>query len=260
MVSPSIVHHLSSSRLVRRTHIPELAILEEKVSADAIACCDRAFDSSSFFAVLAAGNASPPLLQYVFLQYLFFRDQLHRWFGLCIMRAPSCSDPHQKSAIMALTDHVFTDLRDNHELMYEEFLRLLGVDEAARRRATPSAASSAYMRSFVDEFAAERHDFYSALAALSGRELCVALRNRRLLSQYFVPRGLEQPAWLVLHSELEAEHFRDALRPVLEASDPDSAAFAAHFRAISQAIERHVSYFDQLLLEYEQTNDRVTKG
>ena len=260
MVSPNIVRHVSSSRLARRTHVPELAVLQQKVSADAIACCERALDSSSFFAVLAAGKASPPLLQYVFLQYLFFRDQLHRWFGLCIMRAPSSSDPHQKRAVMALADHVFTDLRDSHELMYDEFLCLLGVDEAALRGATPSAASIAYMRSFVDEFAAERHDFYGALAALSGRELCVALRNRRLLRQYFVPRGLEHPAWLVLHSELEEEHFQDVMRPVLEASEPDSAAFPAHLRAMSRAIEGHVSYFDQLLLEYEQTNYGLTSA
>jgi hypothetical protein len=252
MTSPSIVHHLSSSRLCRTTQTPELAIREEKVSADTVACCEGAFDSSSFFCLLAAGNASPALLQYVFLQYRFFRDQLHRWFGVCIMKAPSCSDPHQKSALMALADHVFTDLRDNHELMYDEFLRLLGIDEAEVQKTTPSAASTTYMRSFIDEFAAERADFYSALAALSGREICVSLRNRRLLSQYFIPRGLERPAWLVLHAELEVEHFRDAVRPLLEAGEPDAAAFAAQFRARSRAIEKHVSYFDQLLLEYEQ--------
>jgi hypothetical protein len=242
----------SSSRLDRSHPIAgDGARLEAAVSAHAIRCCERAFDGSAFFQALAAGAVDEGLMRYAFLQYRFFRDQLHRWFGLCIVKGPSCRDPAQKAAIMALADHVFTDLRDAHEEMYDAFLRDLGVSEADASLAAPSPATCRYIQSFFDDFGLDTSGFFVALTALGGRELCVSLRNRRLIDQYFGPRGLAPPTWIALHAELELEHFHDAIRPVLgEPHGGDATTFAAASAAVEQAVSSHVRLFDDLLGEH----------
>jgi hypothetical protein len=192
-----------------------------------------------------------PLLRYAFLQYRFFRAQLHRWFALCIIKVVSGADLGQRDSVMALAHHVFTDLRDGHDLMFADFLRELdvGVDEICASRASP--ATVAYMQSFFDDFGYGPSNFYEALGALSGRELCVALRNRRIIRGYFEPRGTEPPTWIALHAELELDHFHDAVRPALAHSSGDPQALANLTKAIERGIDRHIDYFDELLREYQ---------
>jgi hypothetical protein len=222
---------------------------EEEFTTQTINHCQRALDRSAFFRALAAGTVDGPLLQYAFAQYGFFRDQLHRWFALCIVKAPDCREPGHKAAIMALADHIFTDLRDGHDEMFDAFLQDLPVSKIAAALEQPSDATRRYIRSFFDDFGFETEDFFVALAALGARELCVSPRNQRLIRHYFVPRGIEPPTWIALHADLELDHFHDVVRPMLAARRNDIPTLTAARSAAERAIDHHVQLFDDLLLE-----------
>jgi hypothetical protein len=127
-VAPEIVS--TSSRLNRAVELPPaLKAQEAAITAETIAYCHTALDRSRFFSLLKAGSIPPSVMQYVFLQYRHWRDRLHQWFGLCIVKAESCTDPDQESALLSLADHIFTDLQDGHNQMYLEFLHALGLSE-----------------------------------------------------------------------------------------------------------------------------------
>lgn len=247
---------LTSSRLDRNLDRSETVQTQAEIlSARTIDYCNQALDRSRFFNLLAAGKMTQSLMQYTFLQYHHWRDRLHQWFGLCIVKAGSCTDPHQKTAILSLADHTFTDLKDNHSEMFVEFLYDLGLNDSEIAAAKRSPATSAYERSFFEEFGYDTHNFYEALAALSGRELCVSVRNARLLEKYFDSRNLKHPTWLSLHAELEVDHYHDSIRPVLMRYE-DAAKLTSVVQAVEQGIDRHVQYFDDLLDEYEALNRR----
>ena len=242
----------TSSRLDRETELPPIVKAQmEVISTKAIAYCRESLDRSGFFTLLKTGTIAPSLIQYAFLQYHFWRERLHQWFGLCIVKAESCLDPDQKGAIMALADHIFTDLRDGHNEMFLEFLYDLGLNDAEIAAFQPSRATLSYGRSFFDDFGYDTSNFYEALAALSGRELCVAIRNRMILEFYFDAHGMQPPTWLALHAELEVEHFHDAIRPVLTHHAEDAAKIADLMKAVRRGIDRHVQYFEEMLREYE---------
>lgn len=242
---------LTSSRLNRDIVPPAIQAQAATISSRTIDYCHEVLDRSQFFCLLKAETITPQLMQYVFVQYHFWRDRLHQWFGLCIVKAGSCTNPDQKSAIMSLADHIFTDLQDNHTQMYWEFLHELGLSDAEIVVAQRSSATASYERSFFDEFGYGTENFYEALAALSGRELCVSIRNQRILQSYFDARGMKHPTWLSLHEELEVNHFQDSFFPVLAHYQENSVKLNSVIKAIERGIERHVQYFDDLLHEYE---------
>ena len=242
----------TSSRLNREPSLsPELEVQKQIISERTIAYCHEVLDRSRFFSLLKDGKMPPALMQYAFLQYHFWRDRLHQWFGLCILKAGSCSDPHQKVAIMSLADHTFTDLQDGHSEMYVEFLHDLGLDDEEIYAARNSQATVAYERSFFDDFGYETDNFYEALVALSGRELCVSIRNQRILQDYFDIRSMKHPTWLALHAELEVEHFHDTFRAALICYAENSIKINDLMKAVERGIDRHVQYFEDLLVEYE---------
>ncbi len=242
----------TSSRLNRDIELPPAVKAQFlEITSSTIVHCHEALDRSRFFWLLKTGAITPPMMQYAFLQYYFWRDRLHQWFGLCIVKAGSCTDPDQKSAIMSLADHTFTDLQDDHSEMYVEFLHDLGLSNTEIIASQRSAATASYERSFFDEFGYGTDNFYEALAALSGRELCVSIRNARILQSYFDARGMKHPTWLSLHAELEVNHFQDSIRPVLTRFKGDSTKLHSVIKAVERGIERHVQYFEELLHEYE---------
>lgn len=224
---------------------------EEAVTAQIIAYCQAALDRSRFFNLLKAGQITPSVMQYIFLQYHHWRDRLHQWFGLCIVKAGSCTEPNQEAAIMSLADHIFTDLQDGHSEMYIEFLHELGLSDDDIAASQRSEATASYERSFFDQFGYETDNFYEALAALGGRELCVSLRNVRILQSYFDARQMKHPTWLSLHAELEVDHFQNSIRPVLAHSEENADRLNGVITAVESGIARHVQYFEDLLQEYE---------
>lgn len=166
---------VASSRLNRQRSSQEQA-QDSAAASVAIAYGERALDRSEFFAALSRGEISPGTMAYVFGQYGFFRLQLHTWFAVCLLKANNAADPTQRSTIMALADHIFTDLQDNHDGMFGDLLTQLGFDTGSLHGEEPSAATLAYMRSFADDYSGDECDLFTAVAALSGRELVVALR------------------------------------------------------------------------------------
>jgi thiaminase len=240
----------SSSRLPRDSEERRRAALAGGFVPDAIARCERAFDASPFFQRLGTGELTPEQLRYVFGQYGHFRLQLHRWFGLCISKASNSAEPAERQAILALADHIFTDLRDDHDQMFREYLHQLGFPSWTLHGEPVSEATRAYVGSFFDDCGASSCSFFEAIAALGGRELSVALRNRRLLELYFGPRGLNAPAWISLHAELEVEHFVDVIEPFVARDGNGSAQLRAARGAIGRAVGRHVGYLDALLREH----------
>lgn len=250
MTVPAIA--LTSSRLNRDIELPPaIKAQAAAITSRTITYCQNVLDRSQFFCRLKAQTITPQLMQYAFLQYRFWRDQLHRWFGLCIVKAGSCTDQDQKSAMISLADHIFTELQDSHCEMYLEFLHELGLSDTEIVVAQPSSATASYERSFFDEFGYGTENFYEALAALSGRELCVSIRNERILQSYFDARGMKHPIWLSLHAQLEVNHFQDSIYPVLVHYEKDSVKLTNVIKAVECGIERHVQYFDDLLHEYE---------
>lgn len=241
---------LTSSRLDRKELPATIEALEKSITAQTIAYCHTALDCSRFFSQMKTGKITPSLMQYVFLQYHYWRDRLHQWFGLCIVKSGSCTDPDQKSALLSLSDHIFTDLQDGHSEMFVEFLHDLGLSDDDIAGSQRSQATASYERSFFDEFGQGTDNFYEALAALSGRELCVSIRNTIILQYYFDVRSMKHPTWLSLHAELEVNHFQDSIRPVLVHYD-NSDKLTRVVKAVEQGIDRHAQYFEDLLQEYE---------
>jgi thiaminase len=242
----------TSSRLNRESILsPEVEAQREAISNRTIAYCHESLDRSRFFSLLKDGEISTSMMQYAFLQYHFWRDRLHQWFGLCIVKAGSCSDPNQKVAIMSLADHTFTDLQDGHSEMYVEFLHDLGLSNDEIYASNRSPATLAYERSFFNDFGYDTDNFYEALVALSGRELCVSIRNQKILQYYFDARQMKHPTWLSLHAELEIEHFHDTFRAALTCYADNSVKIADLMVAVERGIDRHIQYFEDLLYEFE---------
>jgi thiaminase len=242
----------TSSRLNRELILlPEIEAQKQMISKNTIAYCHESLDRSRFFSLVKNGEIAPSSIQYAFLQYHFWRDRLHQWFGLCIVKAGSCSDPHQKVAIMSLADHTFTDLQDGHSEMYVEFLHELGLGDDEIAASHRSLATIAYERSFFEDFGYGTNNFYEALVALSGRELCVSIRNQLILQNYFDARSLKHPTWLALHAELEIEHFHDTFRGALTFCANNSIEINDLMEAVKRGIDRHIQYFEDLLVEYE---------
>jgi thiaminase len=250
----------SSSRLPRATgEERELTATEEALLDDQREQCVRRFDESVFFQRLAAGVVTGEALGYIFGQYGHFRIQLHRWFAFCILLAKDASQPAQRQSIMALADHVFTDLRDDHDVLFAECLECFGLPAGTLYAGSPSPATRTYIESFMDDTRASAATWLEATAALAGRELSVALRNQRLIRSYFAPRDQTAPIWIGLHAELEVDHFLDALRPVLAERALGTASLAALHLAVGGAFGRHAEYLDALLDEYEALQASSTR-
>lgn len=249
----SSVAATTSSRLNREINLPiEVEAQIDAVSTATISYCNEALDGSRFFRLIQDGNMPLSMLQYAFLQYHHWRDRLHQWFGLCIVKAGSCTNPDQKIAIMSLADHIFTDLQDGHSEMFLEFLHDLELSQVDIQTSQRSAATLSYERSFFDDFGFETGNFYETLAGLSGREICVSVRNQRLLQYWFDVRNLKRPTWLEIHAKLEVDHFLDAIKPALIHYAGDySTKTADLMQAVKRSIDRHIGYFDQMLDEYE---------
>jgi hypothetical protein len=248
-----VVSSNTSSRLPRATcEERELTATEEQIIGDLREQCERRFDQSVFFEHLAAGAVTGEALAYIFGQYGHFRIQLHRWFAVCMLLAKDASQPAQRQSIMALADHIFTDLRDDHDVLFAECLQCFGLPTGILYAGSPSPATQTYIESFMDDSRAPATTWREATAALAGRELSVALRNQRLIRSYFTPRGQAAPIWITLHSELEVDHSLDALRPILAERAPGAASLEAVHFAVGRAFGRHAEYLDTLLEEYVQ--------
>jgi len=210
--------------------------------------CERRFDQSRFFTQVASGAITKAALAYVFGQYGHFRLRLHSWFAACMLLVRDASQPAQRWAVMSLANHVFTDLRDDHDALFAECLQSFGSPRGVLHVGVPSLATQRYTEHFLEECRAPCTTWLEATATLAGRELSVAVRNQRLMRGYFTPRDEQAPTWIALHAELEVEHCLDALRPVIAQRAGSSTTLGP---AMARAFARHAEYLDALLDEHD---------
>lgn len=226
----------------------DIGSLEEQITQDIVDYSKQTFRTSRFFRELGNGKISLPRLQYVFLQYRYWRDQFHTWFGLCILKSGSCEQKHVKDAVLELADHTLVEMKEDHAGLYVDFLKHLGVSDEDIKNAAEGDSTRRYEQSFLTAFGTETNNFVDSVIALSARELFAAIRNTYVTKALKDHYGIDQSPWWQLHERLEIDHFRNAIRPVL--SELGSGRRATPEIAIMKSeIDRHADYWDGLLGE-----------
>jgi hypothetical protein len=163
---------------------------------------------SAFFSGLSDGRPEIEQVRRVFGQYYLWRNRLHRWFGICVVKCtPFGEAPNVPAVLSELISCMGQEISGNHHGLAVSFLAALGIDNPARIRALP--VTDSYSESFVRYYSSGDRSGDEALAALAGRELTAPGRNRIILSalseHYGVTAGTE---FFSLHTDLEADHFR----------------------------------------------------
>lgn len=235
---------------------PEPVGLVTDIANQTVRYSAQALTASRFFGRLSEGAYDLTTLQAVFTQYRHWRDQFHTWFGLCILKSGSCYEAGVVDTVMALAEHAFEELRDDHAGMYLDFLTRIGVNRKAALSVPKSAATRVYERSFLEAFGIGRANFREAVIALSGRELFASVRNGFVienLSQQ-LPQ-IRDAAWWTVHQELEVEHFHKAIAPFI--SHGAGTREAENMLDLMRAeIDRHIGYWDALLAEAIDASNR----
>jgi pyrroloquinoline quinone (PQQ) biosynthesis protein C len=209
--------------------------LEEHVSAS--------LDQSAFFRGLRDGSHPVDHLKAVFSQYYWWRNRFHRWFGVCIAKAPGFGTGASTEFILSeLVEHVEEEIKGDHHGMCQGFMRALGVTDFASIRAIP--ATEAYTESFIQTYMCSDRTGEEALAALAGRELVAPRRNRitidALSERYGVSEGLE---FFSLHEELEVEHFKGLWNAVSTSYSGDPRQLV---EAAKTEVTTHVAFWDDV--------------
>jgi len=163
---------------------------------------------SSFFSDLSTGQVSPECIRDVFGQYYLWRNQFHRWFGVCVARSAPFGNALDVPRILgALVTCLEQEVKEDHHGLALSFLAALGIDDPSRITALP--VTSSYAESFLRCYSSGDRSGDDAIAALAGRELAVPGRNAIIVGAlpkyYGITSGLE---FFDLHSTIEIEHFR----------------------------------------------------
>jgi len=223
---------------------------EDVVADEIVEYSHQALQKSRFFFALAADQISMGQFMYVLGQYRLLRDRFHTWFGLCIFKSGSCDDDNVRAAVLALADHVAIEMRDGHDRLFRQFLADIGLSEPEMRSMERSEATRRYDASFRERFGFDGESFFDAVSALSAREIFHSIRNEYVLTHFLKSRGFGDSEWWTLHVDLELDHFKAAVQPVLRRGDGE-AAVAALVSIVKREIDRHVQYWDELLEEAE---------
>jgi hypothetical protein len=233
----------TSSKLVSTLRI------EKEITQSILEYCGLVLANSKFFSELRQNNVSEEVRRYVFAQFRLWRDQFHTWFGLCIMKSGSIEDEDVKEVILGLAEHIAIEMRESHEQMYRRFLKDMGLTDDAIDSTVKSEATRWYINSFRHEFGDGPDNFFEAVSAISGRELLASLRNSFIIEHFLTPRGIAPFEWLTVHEELELEHFRTAIRPIIQRCAHQQARLDHVVKVMKEEIERHVRYWDLLFEE-----------
>jgi len=200
-------------------------------------------EQSLFFSDLRAGSASMDNVRWVFGQYYLWRNQFHRWFGVCIARSAPFGESSDISFVLKeLTEHIDEEVDGDHHGMCVRFLRGIGITNPGALE--PAAETIRYSDSFVNRFMSADRSGEEALAALAGREIVAPARNRMtidaLSTRYGIESGLE---FFNLHEELEVEHFKSLWGALTKSYTGDATHLVA---AAQQEIHDHVAFWDAL--------------
>jgi pyrroloquinoline quinone (PQQ) biosynthesis protein C len=211
--------------------------------ADVTNHVNNSLAKSKFFAGLKRGTHSIEHVRAVFSQYYLWRNQFHRWFGVCIAKSPAFGTSAPIEYVLSeLTEHIEEEIKGDHHGMCKTFLKHLGVTNLAAIK--PLAITTAYCDSFITRYISPSKTGEEALAALAGRELVAPARNRisidTLSANYSLTEGLE---FFTLHEELEVEHFKGLWEAVTKDYPGDTDELV---KAAKDEITLHVKFWDDV--------------
>jgi len=200
-------------------------------------------DRSRFFSALKAGDHSVEHVRAVFSQYYWWRNRFHRWFGVCIAKAPGFgTDAATEYILSELIEHIEEEISGDHHGMCQTFLHELGVTDLSAIE--PIQRTRDYTDSFAERYMDAQRTGEEALAALAGRELVAPARNRitidALSGAYGITKGLE---FFSLHEELEVEHFKGLWEAVVKTY---SGRRERLVEAAMSEVTLHVSFWDDV--------------
>ncbi len=197
---------------------------------------------SQFFRQLQAGDVPRQALNQIFGQYYFWRNALHKWFGLCIEKSPVFGlkkDEATGTVLGTLCEHIAEDT--NHLNLYKSFLRTIGVDINAL---TVAAPTTAYIDSFWVRF--DDANFFTACAALAGRELLSSIRSEIIGVALETQYEIKDVRFWDAHIEDEEAHFWRMWTPLTELGANESTLLSG----AKGEICRHVGFWDDLRSHY----------
>jgi len=211
--------------------------------ADVTNHVNNSLAKSTFFAGLKQGSHSIEHVQAVFSQYYLWRNQFHRWFGVCIAKSAAFGTVVPIEYVLSeLVEHIEEEVKGDHHGMCKTFLKHLGVTNLAGIK--PLKITTEYCDSFITRYMRLDKTGEEALAALAGRELVAPARNRisidALSSKYSVSKGLE---FFALHEELEEEHFKGLWEAVTKDYAGDTYELV---KAAKDEITFHVHFWDDV--------------
>jgi hypothetical protein len=220
------------------------------VSADLLAHARVTLDDSAFFSDLRTGKAPIEVVRDVFGQYYLWRNQFHRWLGVCVVKSPAFGTEFDASRVLSgLTAHIEEEVGGDHHGLAVRMLRALGVQRPSS--VVPLPVTAAYCASFPDRFLAPERDGAEAVAALAGREIASPVRNRvvidALAAHYGVVSGLE---FLSLHETKGPETFAALWDVLVNGYFADEALMA---RAARREIGEHVAFWDEVYAQLSRT-------
>jgi hypothetical protein len=198
---------------------------------------------SNFFSDLSSGRVSPEDVRGVFGQYYLWRNQFHRWFGICVARiAPFGESLNVPRILGELIECLGQEIREDHHGLALSFLAALGIDDPSRITALP--VTDTYAESFLRCYFSGDRSGDEALAALAGRELAVPGRNRIILralpEHYGVTSGLE---FFGLHNSIEVAHFRGLWEAMAHDHKADTRRL---IEAARLEIWEHITFWDDV--------------
>jgi pyrroloquinoline quinone (PQQ) biosynthesis protein C len=213
------------------------------VSVDLVKHVEDMLDKSSFFSALRSGRAPIDVVRAVFGQYYLWRNQFHRWFGVCVVKSPAFGTEFDTAFVLSeLTEHIEEEIKGDHHGMAVTFLRALGIDDPAAISAFP--ITDAYSDSFLLRYLNPDRSGEETLSALAGREIVAPARNRitidALSEHYGVSSGLE---FFGLHEELEVAHFRALWDALVKGYGADEKPL---IEAARHEIWEHVTFWDDI--------------
>jgi hypothetical protein len=213
------------------------------VSADLLAHARGTLDGSAFFSDLRAGKAPIGVVRDVFGQYYLWRNQFHRWLGVCVVKSPAFGTEFDASRVLSgLIAHIGEEVGGDHHGLAVGLLRGLGVQRPAA--VAPLPVTGAYCESFPARYLAAEHGGAEAVAALAGREIASPVRNRLVIdalrTHYGVTSGLE---FLTVHEVKGPEQFAALWDILVNGYFADETLM---LRAARAEIGEHVAFWDEV--------------
>lgn len=212
-----------------------MAITKEAVTGSLQFFSRGRLSESPFFNDLQEGRIQWDDLKEIFGQFYFWRNALHRWFGLCIAKSPDYgkeTDQATTAALRSLTDLIIIDVVD-HFGLYKQFLDDIDVGTASL---SPTKITTDYNDSFFVRF--RDRSFEEATSALAGRELLSSIRSNIISESLINKYGFDRVEFWRAHEEPEEEHFRSMWDALTQSYDN----FEALEDAAREEIFEHVKY------------------